>query len=1521
MGFNRKSSFSSILYIIAIAVESTLSQNSRATKISSLRQMIISNETIYVGGVSGIASYHRENMTEKAFDTNYSNVWLLLYDKEKEEIIQCNKSYDNVSHCSNLNASLQNTGIEITNISVDIRHLPTYNMIYVKEVNTSIVVIGANSAKVQNTSYGILSFNLTDFTLFSTEPNRRGPMNIERADEENITLVFKSSFYRAPHFYFFFQVHANNQYESSRIGKLCLNYENNYNDNGYYHSYEDMNITCKYNGSILTKIENAVDEGGFAIFLFFYNNCSVICSHSWTAIKRDYLKSRKLLLLCDGNNPVKDGKYFEPDTKLGDGGFENCFVNESNCDKGVDICKELQGNFCNTRTHHTIVGEEGTVNMVPFYTINKTISAMDILKTNNYSVLYFGTTDGQLGSVYFQLKGRNGSHENFRTSSFYKANSTIISIKVEKDRIYFITKSKIDKVDFKNCSIHESCESCIESLNPYCGWSYAENRCNVHNPISPVWIPSAEGVCIRFSKIPDRININTEDNTNITFDIWIPSGTVVQNKNGDFRCRINGTAAIGTVNNITNLCNINITSLNTDNYTFEITYEEEMIASSVIEFYKCQHFKKCRECTNRSECYWDPMFFACDNHESNLTIAVYEEDKCPNLDNDVELHLYANRPENLTIRVREFDSYLTDKMTSSNFTCEISQNGIIVNTSGVLWGMNYTHFSCMGVQLIESEEPYIVRLKYNDLYFDNEVTLNVYTCGSFHNKQDCSKSQFVKNCQWNNSCCIDIRSGICSLNKDNVTVEKIYPVSGPVKGGTSISISVNNEDDKPEYFFIDGAECTNITKEKDDFSSKTRSSVIDKSKEQDSSFSCITGEVLEPNNGKINMSFKRRSIIVKNTYFTYKDPGEIQNFYPMKGILAGNTTITITGQNITFEGADRYNIEFCDKYNVICIKCSILDNVNMNDSKIMCKTGESNETRILTQLVVVIDTLTTLRLNRTFHYLPDPTFDISNETLKAIESGGSKFTINGDGFNNVGQITVERVDEPCKVPSDKQAVCQTPEKLLNQTNVQTVIVNFDGIARAFEINYVDDPSFERFDGVINYDKGSSITIKGKNILNGAGIGDYHIQVGLDGKCLISESDITMTYINCFPPKNVPRTNKSEVNTVHVIDVAKIMKVLQVEVGRIKVYIGDLQYQEDAKILAIIVGVLATALLIAVIIGILAVLVLRKKKKKAIKEFKMELMTREEMVRKASREEFADAQMTMRSIKSDLFTSKVPFCDYKTYVLRQLFPNQDIATNPLLHCLEISDDKKDGTKTAIDNFKMLLSTKLFLKSLVQTFDRPNMLTIQEKGSLFSWRTGCGIDLEPVDDACTVVLKSDSEDVTVITKQARANEITEVEPSIIKSTCADLERQNLIIAPSNATTTILDADEISEDDTITILDADEISEDHTITILDADKISEDDTFTILDADEISEDDTDVSVLVDQPSIVINNFNIDLEYDQPEIGGENSHVDYILSELQNELVNIDDQEYADYESSEATALTDPVVELQPDEVAEIE
>ncbi|CAC5364404.1 PLXNB [Mytilus coruscus] len=365
------------------------------------------------------------------------------------------------------------------------------------------------------------------------------------------------------------------------------------------------------------------------------------------------------------------------------------------------------------------------------------------------------------------------------------------------------------------------------------------------------------------------------------------------------------------------------------------------------------------------------------------------------------------------------------------------------------------------------------------------------------------------------------------------------------------------------------------------------------------------------------------------------------------------------------------------------------------------KTGKSERHRNMTLLKVIVDDLTILTLNGTFEYLADPTFDNSNRSQKVQQSGGATFTIHGEGFNNVGEITVERVDKPCDVPTDTSAVCETPQKLKNQPNSQTIIVKFDGLTLPVTIDYVDDPTFQKFEGIYEYDKESAIQIKGKNILNGARREDYSLHIGLDGSCLIT--DINMQCITCFPPKSVPRTNNSDVDMVYVL----------VYVGNIKIYIGDLQYKVDVNILGITVGILAAALVTAVVIGMLAVIVFKKKKKKAIKEFKMELMTREEIIRKASREEFADAQMNIRDIKSDLVTARVPFLDYQTFILHLLFPNQDNMSNPLLHDVEISDERNPIIRSAMEKFETLLSNKLFLKSLIQTLDRPNMLTMQEK----------------------------------------------------------------------------------------------------------------------------------------------------------------------------------------------------------------
>ncbi|VDH95336.1 Hypothetical predicted protein [Mytilus galloprovincialis] len=110
------------------------------------------------------------------------------------------------------------------------------------------------------------------------------------------------------------------------------------------------------------------------------------------------------------------------------------------------------------------------------YDIDETITAMDMLQTSNYSVLYFGTRDGRIGRVYLHLGPHYSMYKNYRRPLVSVANSTIVGIKVGKDGVYFITESKINKISIKECSIHENCESCMDSHNSSCGWDYAQNR-------------------------------------------------------------------------------------------------------------------------------------------------------------------------------------------------------------------------------------------------------------------------------------------------------------------------------------------------------------------------------------------------------------------------------------------------------------------------------------------------------------------------------------------------------------------------------------------------------------------------------------------------------------------------------------------------------------------------------------------------------------------------------------------------------------------------------------------------------------------------------------------------------------------------------------------------------------------------------------------------------------------------------------------------------------------------------------
>jgi hypothetical protein len=59
---------------------------------------------------------------------------------------------------------------------------------------------------------------------------------------------------------------------------------------------------------------------------------------------------------------------------------------------------------------------------------------------------------------------------------------------------------------------------------------------------------------------------------------------------------------------------------------------------------------------------------------------------------------------------------------------------------------------------------------------------------------------------------------------------------------------------------------------------------------------------------------------------------------------------------------------------------------------------------------------------------------------------------------------------------DTTVVCKTPEIDPSKDRNQTIRVHFDGLTTEISVNYVDDPAFDVFHGILEYDKESTIQI-------------------------------------------------------------------------------------------------------------------------------------------------------------------------------------------------------------------------------------------------------------------------------------------------------------------------------------------------------------------------------------------------------------------------------------------------------------
>ncbi|XP_076112721.1 plexin-A2-like isoform X3 [Mytilus galloprovincialis] len=603
-------------------------------------------------------------------------------------------------------------------------------------------------------------------------------------------------------------------------------------------------------------------------------------------------------------------------------------------------------------------------------------------------------------------------------------------------------------------------------------------------------------------------------------------------------------------------------------------------------------------------------------------------------------------------------------------------------------------------------------LEYNGSRLDGNSSLEVYNCKDFGD-ESCGYCKYKKiqgyKCDWCGSCKYTEQDDCRGQGNSNrpedkkcsISISKLEPSSGPNFGGTLVTLegkNVGNQDDAITVT-ISGTECTNVT-------------VVKPSKK----ISCITGNATGRSIG-IQVTVNGEIYTAENIKYTYVGQHEIFGFSPNRSIIAGGKKIRISGNNLIFPGSD-YEIYYCNDSNS-CLQCR-LSKKYVKNQYMMCRMERSSSILTLKYLKIIIDKNTVVRKSGTFMIVGNPKLDLNAKIPPVFKSGGSKITIPGIGFSNVGEVAIEGVEKLCTIKSNVSVECDAPPYVESDFNRkkratgQNANIHFDGYLASYPIFYAENPEFDKLTNVIEYEdgeEGAPITIMGRNLLEGALQSDYTVKIGLDGTCLIKQ--ISNWNITCLPPKSKPRTNHSDETIVFVV----------VEVGNIQDNLGNIRYITALPILPIVIGVLGTALLVSVAVVITVVLASKRKRKGAEKKFQMELLVLEDKIRETSREEFADAQMTIRDIKSDLVTSRVPYCNYQSYAFHQLFPNQDISSHSLLFEPMVTDDNRRKVQKAMDMFDKLMTNKLFMKSLVQTLESQNKLTPQDKAQFASLLSVC------------------------------------------------------------------------------------------------------------------------------------------------------------------------------------------------------
>uniref|UniRef100_A0A8C0HRL0 Plexin-A1 n=1 Tax=Buteo japonicus TaxID=224669 RepID=A0A8C0HRL0_9AVES len=1115
------------------------------------------------------------------------------------------------------------------------------------------------------------------------------------------------------------------QFFTSKIVRLCV-------DDPKFYSYVEFPIGCVQDGIEYRLIQDAyLTKPGKALAKYLgISEREDILFTIFSQGQKNRVKPPKESVLCLFTlKKIKD-KIKER--------IQSCYRGEGKLSLPWLLNKELgcinsplqiDDNFCGQDFNQPLGGTvtiEGTPLFVDKEDGMTSVAAYDY---RGQTVVFAGTRSGKIKKCIVAANGFRLAHPlQYENVVAHEGSSILRDLVLSPDRqhIYAMTEKQVTRVPVESCEQYESCELCLGSRDPHCGWCVLHNICSrkdrCERADEPQRFASDLRQCVQLTVQPKNISVTMSEvplvlqawnvpdlsaGVNCSFEDFTESESRIED--GKIYC--SSPSAKDVIPITRGRGELRVVKL-----YLKSKETGKKFASVDFVFYNCSVHQSCLSCVNGSfPCHWCKYRHICTHNAADCSFLegrVKLSEDCPQILPSTQIYIPVGVVKPITLTAKNLPQ---PQSGQRNYECIFHIPGSTTRVTALRF--NSTSIQCQNTSYFYegndiSDLPVNLSVVWNgNFVIDNpqNIQAHLYKCSALRESCGlCLKADPRFECGW----CVSERR--CSLRQHCLAYEsswmhassgnsrctdpkitKLSPETGPRQGGTRLTITGENLGLKFEdvRWGVRVGKVMCIPIESEYISAEQIVCEIG-----DASPSKVHEARVEVCIRDCSPSYRATS----PKSFTFVTP-TFSRVVPARGPLSGGTWIAIEGSHLN--AGSNVSVTIGGRPCAFSWRSA---------REIRCRTPPGH-TPGGSPILININRAELSNPEVKYNYTEDPTIQKIDPEW-SINSGGTLLTVTGTNLATIKEPRIrakycssER-ENNCTVYNDTTMVCYAPsidnpvrsppevgdrpdEIGFIMDNVQALL-----IINTTNFVYYPDPVFEPLSptGMLELKPSSPLILKGRNLLPPAAGNsrlNYTVLIG-DTPCTLTVSE---TQLLCESP-NLTGQHKVTVNA-----------------GGFEFSPGTLQIYSDSLLtLPAIIGIGGGGGLLLLIIIIVLIAYKRKSRDadRTLKRLQLQMDNLESRVALECKEAFAELQTDINELTNDLDGAGIPFLDYRTYAMRVLFPG--IEDHPVLKEMEV----QANVEKSLTLFGQLLNKKHFLLTFIRTLEAQRSFSMRDRGNVAS-----------------------------------------------------------------------------------------------------------------------------------------------------------------------------------------------------------